>query len=107
MREESENCTVEVSIGGVSVEASAKSEEKVEEVAINRLEHAVDVAEDVGYYESDESYHLEGGAGWMVAHADGESPEEAYELWLEMWTQMIEDVKEMSGSEKEQAGIRR
>lgn len=51
-------------------------------------------------------YEIEGGAGWMYASATGDSPDEAYEIWEEMWDKMIKDVEKMSHETRLQAGVR-
>ncbi len=54
----------------------------------------------------DATYEMSGGAGWVSAEAEGETPEEAYEYWLKMWERMVDDVEGWSGSQRQQAGLR-
>lgn len=75
--------------------------EWVEDTFDDKLLDMVKVLEEEG------NFHIEGGAGWLMAHAHGQSPEEAYEQWESMWDRMLEDVEELSEQEREQAGLSR
>ncbi|AGM11951.1 hypothetical protein DNAM5_92 [Haloarcula californiae tailed virus 1] len=54
-----------------------------------------------------ETFEVSGGAGWLMAEAEGETPDEAYEVWERMWDRMLSDVEELSEREREQAGLSR
>ena len=97
--------SADIEVGEVSVSVEGDEPEEVSQLLDEKLETACSKAEEIGVHET--SYHMEGGAGWMVAHGDGDSPEEAYEYWLDMWEQMISDVKKLSAREREQAGTMR
>lgn len=57
--------------------------------------------------QEEQSFEVSGGAGWLMAEAEAESPEEAYAVWEQMWERMLDDVSELSDREREQAGLKR
>lgn len=97
--------SADIEVGDVSVSVEGDEPEEVSQLLDEKLEVACDKAEELGVHE--ETYHIEGGAGWMVAHGDGNSPEEAYSYWLKMWEKMISDVQTLSAREREQMGTMR
>ena len=106
MREEPKDPTysTEITVGEVSVSVEGSNPEEVSDLAEQKLDVAVKEAERLGVYDQS-SYHMEGGAGWLMAYGDADTPEEAYAMWLDMWERMIEDVKDLSDEERRQAGV--
>lgn len=92
---------IEGSVGEVSLTVTGDDEAVVEELFDEKLEVLIE-AED----ELSGDYHVEAGAGWLMAHANADSPEEAYANWLDMWEKIIKDTKELTAKEREQAGLR-
>jgi predicted RNase H-like HicB family nuclease len=105
--EDGTNYEVSLSVGQIDVSASGEDPEEVERLADEKLEDGVEIARELGIHEDDETYHVEAGAGWLIAHGDGETPEEALAQWEAMWERMLSDVEELSDKEREQAGLAR
>lgn len=93
---------IEASVDDIDLSVEAPDEEWVERKFTESLDLLQEVSE-----EDDEVYHVEAGAGWLMAHAHGDSPEEAKESWEEIWDRMLDDVEDLSDGEREQAGIAR
>lgn len=104
--DEGEGYSASVTVGQVTVEASGEEVAEVERLIDEKMEEAVQHAKDLGIY-SEQSFHVEAGAGWLIAHGDGETPEEALAQWEAMWERMLSDVEELSDKEREQAGLAR
>ena len=105
--EEEVTFTAEASVGDVSVSVEADDPEEASDLLDEKLDTAVAKARELGVHDEDKTYHIEGGAGWMVAHGDGDTPEDAFEKWEAMWSRMLEDVEQLSDREREQAGMMR
>jgi FAD/FMN-containing dehydrogenase len=99
--------TAEAQFGQLSVSVEGDDPEATSERAGQQLQELIERAEEIGIFDSHDTYHVEAGAGWLMAHGDADTPEEAYAQWLDMWERMIEDVKQLEGSERAQAGVSR
>lgn len=93
--------SIEASYQGIDLKVDGADPEWVEEMFDDKLDELNELQEDL------RSFHVEAGAGWLMAHGEADTPEEAYALWLDMWERMIEDVEELSDQEREQAGLTR
>lgn len=100
--EDEETYILDIDINGVSMSVESHDQEWVDK----KFEEVYERLEENGHFE-DDTYHAEASAGWLMAHIDGNSPEEAVAMWEEMWVRMLEDVEELSESEREQAGLAR
>lgn len=105
--EPEETYTTEVSFGQLSVSVEGEDAVAASERAGEQLSELIDRAEQIGLFDSHDTYHVEAGAGWLMAHGDADTPEQAYAQWLDMWERMMEDVKSLEGSERAQAGVSR
>lgn len=99
--------TADVSVGAVSVSVEGDDPEEVCDLLDEKLDTAVDKAHELGVHEQDETFHVEAGAGWLIAHGDGNTPAEAVEHWEYMWDRMMDDVEELTEKQREQAGLSR
>lgn len=108
MSEDSENDTeaeieyqINSSVDEIDLCVSGPDEEWVEETFDEKMDRLEEIADE------DDQYHVEAGAGWLMAHANADSPEEAMAIWLDMWERMLDDVEDLSNQEREQAGLTR
>ena len=99
--------TAEAEFGQLSVSVEGDDPKATSERAGQQLKELIERAEEIGIFDSHDTYHVEAGAGWLMAHGDADTPEEAYAQWLDMWERMIEDVQTLEGSERAQAGVNR
>lgn len=90
---------IDAQAGDVQITVSGPDEEWVDERFDEKLERLEDL-QDLSNH-----HHVEAGAGWLMANASAESPEEAMAIWLDMWERMLEDVKDLSEDERRQAGL--
>lgn len=97
--EEDHPYEVDAQAGDVKLTVSGPDEEWVDEKFDEKLERLEELAD------TSDHHHVEAGAGWLMANASAESPEEAMAIWLDMWERMLEDVEELSGKERRQAGL--
>lgn len=105
MSDDSENAAeyqINSSVDEIDLCVSGPDEEWVEETFDDKMDRLEDIAED-----EEDQYHVEAGAGWLMAHANADSPEEAMAIWLDMWERMLDDVEDLSDQEREQAGLSR
>jgi len=96
-----EQYEVDGSVDGVSLSVSGPDPEEVERLFDEKLADLVEERID-----EPDHHHVEAGAGWLMANASAESPEEAMAIWLDMWERMIQDVKDLSDEERTQAGLK-
>lgn len=102
--DEMDNSTykIELSIGDTDLKAEGGDPDRVEENFNNALARAIELSNDLT---EDDHHHVQAGAGWLMASASGESPEDAADNWEEMWDKMIRDTKDLSATERQQAGL--
>lgn len=99
--EEDHPYEIDAQAGDVQLTVSGPDEEWVDKEFDEKLERLEELSD------MSDHHHVEAGAGWLMANASAESPEEAMAIWLDMWERMLEDVEELSGKEREQAGLAR
>lgn len=99
--------SVSASIGVVSLSVEGNNEEEVSAMFDEKLDRVMATAAKNGVYEDNRSYQLGGGAGWLNSNVEADSPEEAFELWLRQWEQMITTTENLTERQREQAGMTR
>lgn len=97
-----EKYEIDVNLNGDSIRVSGNDPDWVEEQFDDKLEEVISEQE-----EDEQHFHMGAGAGWLMAEASGESPDEAFGLWLDMWEQIIEDTGELTERQRQQAGLTR